>query len=344
MNTYAVASDGSGAKQVGGTTALATTANQLQFTDNNRFLYTVGNDPATGVNVAVYSMDSSGVPQLAAVQTTSFAAGTGFLVHPSRNFAYEMKPGPSDYLSIQSTLYLQPVDPSTGKFGNNPQQLDTFGPAYTSESLKRFSHDGTSLFDQIDGSGPHGSGEIAFRKSTVDPATGKMTLGNIFWLYSYYGGIDVSTSTSLGDHLVAFARIGGYPDDVSMIDISPVTDTAVGSNSPAVLVHCTAQMIAACATTTNVQLDPTEQFVFATEQNTSKVHVFRIDLANQKLVDTRALLPSGPFAFSSDGSLVYAATNGGTDIQVYRFDHTSGALTPGAVIHVGTQFAMYPLP
>ena len=343
MNTYAVATDGSNAKQVGGTVALAAKAEQLEFTNNNRFLYTVGNDPSTGVNAAVYAMNSDGAPQLPAVQTTSFPAGTGFLVHPSRNFAYEMQPGPSDILSIQSTLYLQPVDPSTGTFGNNPQQLDKFGPAYTSESLKRFNGDGTALFDEIDGSGPHGSGEIAFRKSAIDPTTGKMTLGNIFWLYSYYGGIDVSTSTSLGDHLVAFARIGGYPDDVSMIDISPVTDTDIGSNSPQVLVHCTSDMIAACATTTNVQLDPAEQFVFATDQSTSKIRIFRIDVPNHKLVDTGSSIPSGPIAFSSDGSLVYAAAKSGTAVQVYRFDHSTGALAAGALINVGTQFGMYPL-
>ena len=344
MNTYAVARDGSSATQVGGTVALASAANQVEFTENNRFLYTVGNDPATGVTVSVYATNDSGAPQLPAVQTTSFAAGTGFLIHPSRNFAYEMKPGPSDFLSIQSTLYLQKVDPATGKFGDSPQQLSTFGPTWTSESLKRFSDDGTMLFDETDGTGPHASAEIAFRKSTVDPASGNLTLGDTFWTYSSYGGSDQSVSTSLGDQLVAFARISDISDTQSEVDIAPVVHEADLGDPPA-LIHCTSQMIAACATATYVRLDPAEQFVFATDGSKSTVHIFRIDLANKKLVDTGSSIPtSSPFAFSSDGSLVYVTANSGTAIQVYRFDHTSGALTPAAVINVGTQFSMYPPP
>lgn len=345
-NTYAVAADGTSANEVGATATLTARADTLQLTGDHHFLYTLGSG-TTDAAIAVYATDASGAPKTPALQTTTVALRTGFLIHPSGRFAYEMKPLPSDFLSVQSALYLEGIDATTGKLNGNEQQLQSFGPSCDQESLLRFSKDGTALYDEVDCLGPHASGNIGFRKSAVDPATGALTLGPVFWQYSYYNDQDVSRSFAVGDKLLAFARIDGSMAQNSGIGIFAVSGTATSSGQTP-LVQCTAQMLAACATTTDVRLDPSEQYVFATDSTSSKVRVLRIDLANKQLVDTGNSIPRGTsdtsVVFSADGKLVYAPMNGNTDIQVYRFDATTGALTAGAVIHVGSTFSMFPAP
>ena len=345
MNTYAVATDGSSANQVGGTVSSAAKADAVEFTSAKHFLYTYTNGD-TNATVTVYATDSSGALRTPAVQTTNFPARSGFLIHPSGNFAYVMKPGPSDFLAVQSSLYLEGVDAATGMFNGSEKLLQSFGPSCNQESLKRFSKDGTALYDEVDCSGPHASGNIGVRKSAVDPTTGALTLGNVFWQYSFYNDQDLSRSVAVGDKLLAFARIDGSFAHDSGIGIFAVSNTA-STSTPTPLVQCNASMLTACATTTDVRLDPSEQFVFATDSATSTVRVLRIDLAHQQLVDTGYSIPAvqngPPVAFSSDGVLVYAATSNSA-VQVYRFDATTGALTPTAIINVGTAFSMYPAP
>ena len=344
VSTYAVAADGASVSQVGATVGLSARADDLQFTADRRFAYTIG----TGANdstIAVYAADVSGALRTPAIQTATVPLRTGFLIHPSGKFAYQMKPGPSDYLSIQSSLYLQPIDAATGVWTGDAQLLQAIGPAWTSESLSRFSKDGATLFDEIDGSGPHATTEIAFRKSAVDSSTGALRFGNVFWTYNVYNDPNTSRSVALGDKLLAFAHVNGVDASDSSIDVFAVSDTT-STATPSALVHCTSQMLAICGTATDVRLDRSEQFVFATDAAHSRVRVLRIDVANKQLADTGNSIPHGAsdssVSFGGDGTLVYAPSN--NDIQIYRFDANTGTLTPGAVIHVGSAFWMYPAP
>ncbi|MFY9910428.1 MAG: beta-propeller fold lactonase family protein, partial [Candidatus Sulfotelmatobacter sp.] len=96
---------------------------------------------------------------------------------------------------------------------------------------------------------------------------------------------------------------------------------------------CTSAMLSACGTSTNVQLDPSGNYLFLTDPASQQVRVGSIDLPENAVTDTGNFLPftsqTPGFAFSPDGALVYALLASDLNLHVYRFDPTSGNLTEG---------------
>jgi 6-phosphogluconolactonase (cycloisomerase 2 family) len=99
------------------------------------------------------------------------------------------------------------------------------------------------------------------------------------------------------------------------------------------IIHCTMAMLTFCATATNVQLDSSGQYLFLTDPATQAVHVASIDLSSGKVRDTGNAMPmtsqTPGFAFSPDGSIVYAMLADDRSVHFYRFDRASGSLSEG---------------
>jgi len=102
---------------------------------------------------------------------------------------------------------------------------------------------------------------------------------------------------------------------------------------PQLLIHCTTTMLHSCAASTNVDLDPSGKYLFITDPSLHQVRVAAIDLSSSRISETGSFLPltaqTPGFAFSPDGTLVYALLASDSSLHVYRFDPTTGSLTEG---------------
>ena len=90
-------------------------------------------------------------------------------------------------------------------------------------------------------------------------------------------------------------------------------------------------MLSFCATATSVQLDPSSQYLFLADSATHAVHVAAIDLFGGKIIDTGYAMPmtslTPQFAFSPDGSIVYAILTTDGVVHFYHVDPASGSLS-----------------
>jgi 6-phosphogluconolactonase (cycloisomerase 2 family) len=92
-------------------------------------------------------------------------------------------------------------------------------------------------------------------------------------------------------------------------------------------------MLTACATATNVEIDPVGKYLFLTDPPTQQIHVARIHLGAKTVEDTGNAIPmtaeTPGFAFSPDGTLVYAVLASDSSLHLYSFNPASGQLTDG---------------
>lgn len=120
------------------------------------------------------------------------------------------------------------------------------------------------------------------------------------------------------------------------LNTAPPRYVSVSRNTPnpgKYLIQCGSVMLGACGEASNVQLDPSGQYLFLTDQVMQQVRVGRINLAKHKIEDTGNFLPATAqtpgFSFSPDGKLVYALLASDLSIHVFSFDSTTGALMEG---------------
>jgi 6-phosphogluconolactonase (cycloisomerase 2 family) len=92
-------------------------------------------------------------------------------------------------------------------------------------------------------------------------------------------------------------------------------------------------MLSACGTASNVQLDPSGAYLFVTDSASQMVRVARINLSSKTLTDTGNFFPITAqipgFAFSPDGTIVYAWLASDSNLHMYGFDSSTGRLTEG---------------
>jgi DNA-binding beta-propeller fold protein YncE len=298
-------------------TLIPATALLMQFdpSPTDQFVYAVWSDGAKLQHLSVFRTDSSGVPQLPAIQVLNADFLSQFNMHPSGRFAYmlEVTRSKVGYLADIRLLHAQPHD---GKLKEDPRVQGKYGPAYTWPALLYgFSTDGSKLYD----TSLITSGSV-FRERSIDRHTG--TLGNDTEILSVRSGADVV----IGKLIVAQYRSGSSAS-LSYTDILPDVP------NPQPLVHCTVTMLSFCATATNVQLDHSGTHLFFTDPATQAVHVAAIDLAGGKITDTNNIMPmtsqTPGFAFSPDEKIVYALIKSDGSVHFYHFDQNSGSLTEG---------------
>jgi hypothetical protein len=307
-----------------------TSASLLQFdpSPDDHFVYAVWVDGQNQQHLSVFQTDSSGVPQLPTIQVLDAVSLSQFNMHPSGRFAYMLEVTSANGL-YQADIRLFRAQPGEGTLKEDPQPQGSYGPAYYWPAfLYGFSGDGSKLYD----TSMNTTGSV-YRQRPINLGTG--TLGNDTQLLSTGNEAEVAIGKVIVDQYQS-----DFSASQSYLDIFPNTP-----NPPKAAIHCTIGMFSPCATATNVQLDISGQYLFLTDPATQAIHVAFIDMSGMKISDTGSSIPMTSqvpgFAFSPNGSIVYAMLASDSSVHFYHFDQSSGslseagtplALTPGAGI------------
>jgi hypothetical protein len=289
----------------------------LQFdpSPDDHFVYAVWSDGQNLQHLSVFPTDSSGVPQIPAIQTLNADSLSQFNMHPSGRFAYMLEVTSSNN-QYQADIRL--FEASGGTLHENPQAQGSYGPAsYWPAFLYGFSPNGSKLYD----TSTLATGSVVFRQRSINLQTG--VLGSDDQLFSASNEEEVAIGNVIVDQ---------YQSDTSASQ--SFLDIFRNAPSPThAMIRCTMTMLGFCATATNVQLDPSSQYLFLPDSATQAVHVAAIDLSGRKIIDTGNSMPitsptaNPQFAFSPDGSIVYAMLTRDGAVHFYHFDRASGSLT-----------------
>jgi hypothetical protein len=318
ITTYSIDRDSLAATAVEqSVTLIPVTASLVQFdpSPSDHFVYAVWSDGQNLQHLSVFPTDSSGVPQLPAIQVLNAASLSQFNMHPSSRFAYMLEVTSSNdgYLADIRLFHAQPDE---GTLKEDPQVQGRYGPAYYWPAfLYGFSTNGSKLYD----TSTITMGSV-YRERPIDLKTG--TLGDDTEILS----VGSEEEVVLGKLIVA-----QYQSDNSK-NLS-YTDILPDAPNPQPMIHCTLAMLRFCATASNVQLDRSGHYLFFTDPATQAVHVAAINLSGRKITDTKSAMPmtsqTPGFAFSPDEKIVYALASSDGSVHFYHFDQNSGSLSEG---------------
>ena len=328
MNTLALTS-------VGQPVTLIATGSLVQFVPapHDDFLYVLWFDTNSQQHLSVYATDTSGVPQTPAVQTLDAPALNQFNIHRSARFVYMMQVSDvgAEYISIVRLFYVNSAD---GTLHEDPKLQGSYGPYdILPASLYGLSADGTKIYlSRQTSQGPfYEQRSLNTESGTVGPDV-VLYQPAVGWINSDM--LVIGTQVMVDEHRASGAT--GY------IDVFPLVPRPRRH-----LFRCTASMLTACATATNVQIDPAGKHLFLTDPRSQRVHVARMRLDEKKVEDTRNSIPmtaeTPGFAFSPDGTLVYAVLASDSSVHVYSFNPASGQLRGGeAPLPIGSSYGFCP--
>jgi hypothetical protein len=321
VSTYAVDQNALTFTSLGQPVNLIPTGSLVQFVPapDDNFLYVLWADAGNQQHLSVYATDASGVPQTPAVQTLDAPSLYQFNIQGSARFAYMMQVTAlgAEYTSTLRLFYVNSVN---GKLHEDSKIQGSYGPYdLWPASLYGFNADGTKIY--LSRQTSQGS---FYEQRTLSTKSGN--LGPDVILYQPSGGPLNSDTLVIGQHvMVDQHRPAGA---LGYLDIFPQVPRPRHH-----LFSCTATMLTACATATNVQIDPVGKYLFLTDPPTQQVHVARMHLGAKNLEDTGNSIPmTGEipgFAFSPDGTLLYAVLASDSNLHVYSFNSASGRLVDG---------------
>jgi len=267
----------------------------------------------------------------------------GIQINPQGTFLYAIIAGTSHNLVTPTTIQRYALDTTTGEIAQPvieatyPIETNSSGE-YCGLELLRFNTAGTKLYDEVSCDGG-GEAKGTYFELPVNPQTG--ALGGQTQLFHW------SNATEGGDYiqfagglLFAFENPASYITGDNTVNVYSVNDT--GKN---LLVHCGESMLEACGNAVGVAHPSGEYMFMNIAQDTTQID--KVDLTGKKIVDTGNYIPGAltyglTSEFSPDGTLVYATSqnNGNYTIQVFGFNVSTSAVTPGAVIgHSGPFYA-----
>lgn len=288
---------------------------QFDPSPSDHYVYAVWSDGQSLQHLSVFQTDSSGVPQLPAIQVLNATSLSQFNMHPNGRFAYMLEVTSSNE-GYFADIRLFHADPAEGTLKEDPQVQGRYGPApYWPAFLYGFSNNGSKLYD----TSTIATGSV-YRERRIDMKTG--TLGDDTPIFSA-GGED---QVVIGKLIVA-----QYQSDLG---VNPsYTDILPDTPNPQPLIHCAFAMLSFCATASDVQLDHSGRFLFLTDPATQAVHVAAISLSRQKIIDTGNKMPmtatTPGFTFSPNEKIVYALLASDSSVHFYHFNKDSGSLTEG---------------
>ena len=318
VTTYAIDPGTLEPSVAGGPVGLIPTSSfLLQFvpSPDDHFLYVLWSDTQQQEHLSAYATDVSGVPQIPPVQILNVSSLSQLNIHPSGKFAYAMELDNSTGAYI-STIFLFHTKAS-GILQLDSHVQGIYGPALNPTLLYGVSPDGTQLYlTSEDANGP------VYWERAVNGQNGTLAADVLLFRPPIRDSV-VFGATLIIDYQNALSC--SQPRYVNVLPNEP---------EPAQqLIHCTSAMLDACGTAANVQLDPSGEYLFLTDPASQQVRIGRIDLPADGVTDTGNFLPltaqTPGFAFSPDGTLVYALLARDSSLHVYRFDQTSGNLMEG---------------
>jgi len=335
VSTYAVDKNALTFTSLGQPVNLIPTGSLVQFVPapQDDFLYVLWSDAAHGEHLSVYATDASGIPQTPAIQTVDASSLYQFNIHRSARFAYMVQVSALG-AEYTSTVRLFHINSADGKLREDSRLQGSYGPyAILPASLYGFSADGTEIYlSRQNSQGPF------YEQRSLNTDDG--TIGLDVVLYQPAGGWTSSDMLVIGTQVMVDEHRA--PGATGYIDVFPLIPRPRHH-----LFRCTASMLTACATATNVQIDPSGKYLFLTDPPTQQVHIARMNLGARKVEDTGNSIPmtaeTPGFAFSPDGTLVYAVLASDSSLHVYSFNPASGQITDGgAPLPIGSNYGFCP--
>jgi hypothetical protein len=309
---------------------------------NDHFIYYIGYVSQSQQRLWIFATDSTGSPQLPAVQAINVNNLNGLQVDPKANFVHAVFEGVNTFNSYTTPWYLRryAVDPASGKLSHAQLEaryaLDNGagGTTFCGLSLLGFKASGASLYDEVRCSA-HGT-IATYNERTVNLTNG--ALGDDVEVYSWQNGNSGGYESvqfvagRLFDFVVPFDYAQGY-DSVNIYPIVPSTSTP--------LLTCTAAMLEACGYSVGLA-HPSGKYVFmAIAPDLTQID--KVELSQKKIVDSSNYVPYRVTQFSPDGTLVYGVQNqnSSSQLMVYGFDVATSVVTPGGYIYLPSTYEAF---
>jgi hypothetical protein len=342
LYTYNVDPQTLQATQVATTTLPESVYPNLVASPNGRFLYYSAylNNNYENHVLYVYDTSASGAPAATPVQQVTAQQLSGVWVHPSGQFLYSIVLGPENQRQ-QTTPYSivrNVVNSENGKLSQAVTEA-----SYTLETgsssnncylwIFGFSPTGTTMYDGILCSGPHGSGSSTYDQRSVDLQKGALGPDQQVYYYSYYAGSENVNVQFANNLMFAFVSYYNQGPNANLVDVYRVSNVT----TPAI--NCTASMWAVCGDFTYSLAHPSGRYVFLTDPS-SATDVGAANLSTQQITQTSSI-PSYVQEFSPDGAIVYGSNhiNGAWEIDIDGFTVNTGGITQGGTISEPADFA-----
>lgn len=311
---------------------------------NDHFIYVVGNDAQLAFHIWVYATDSSGAPQAAAVQDLTVSVYGLPVIDATGNFFYAViaVPGAQPFTEVFS-LERHLIDPETGRLSQAQAEvsytLSFADTEYCVLVLDSFDAVTMNLYTDINCSGSYGADAAIYSQYAVNSQTGALGPGVQIYLWQNSNG-GAQNVQFLGNLMFDFVIPNNYQRNVDMVNIYPI---APNINTKDTLVHCAQAMLQSCGSATGIA-HPSGQYVFMwTAPDLTEID--KVELQEQKIVNTGNSIPYMMNQFSPDGTLVYGLTAPSYyDVEIYGFDIETGAVTAGTPIYLapGSYPNIYP--
>jgi hypothetical protein len=289
---------------------------QIVASPNGRLLYLLWTDAAQSEHLSSFTTDRFGVPQIPAIQTLDLPAVSQLNFHPNGKFAYAMQIDSSTGPYFSSILLFH-ID-ALGILQLDSQVQGTYGPATYPTLLYGVSPDGSQVYLVTeDGNGAE------YLERGINRSNGTLAASGVLFRPP------LRDSVVLGAALVVdYQNALNYsrPQYLNILSNEP--------EPPRPLIHCTKAMMRACVAATNVQLDPSGEYLFLTDPTARQVRVGRIRPIAGVITDTGSAMPftayTPGFAFSPDGTLVYALLAHDLALHIFQFNKATGNLSEGS--------------
>jgi hypothetical protein len=335
LTTYNIDTQTLQPTQVGTTTLPESVYPGIIPSPNGHILYYIAyeNYSQQGKRLYVYNTDSSGVPQGEPIQRVDAKGLYSLVIDPTDKYLYITHEGTSGGQYTNFTIIRYLIDSTTGKISQPVVEasyhlLTESSGEDCAASLIGMNAAGTKLYDGIGCYYP-GGGSATYYERTVDPATG--ALGPDQQVYGWNNASSGGDRVFLvKDFVFAFIIPNNYQQNADVVDVYPLKP-----NTTKPLISCTASMLAECGDFELVLVHPSAKYLFITNGN-GVADIDQVDLSSKQIVATSSTIPYEVQQFSPDGSIAYAANdiNTALNIQIYGFDVSNAAITPGGVISV----------
>ncbi|MFZ0418289.1 MAG: hypothetical protein WAM04_09280 [Candidatus Sulfotelmatobacter sp.] len=333
LTTYNIDPQTFEATAVGTTTMPAAKYVNLIPSPNGQFIYYLANPTyySGHQKLYVFDTDATGVPASTPVQATNANQLPGWAVNPAGTFFYSVAIGPAgpqttNYSIVRNVIspvngsLSQPVTEATYALDNDPSgndcNLDILG----------FNPAGTTLYDEIFCTGPHGSGSETFNQRSVDLQTGALgpdvqVYGFSSYASSGYAGVQFENNLLFA--FDSFFNQGPNANTVQIYQTQPLSTTP--------LVNCTTSMLTVCGDfSTSAYAHPSGKYVFLQDTN-YLTDILQVDLTTQQLTQVNTI-PENVEKFSPDGSVIYGDNPNDAEIRIAGFNAANGEVKLGGSV------------
>lgn len=337
LTTYSIDSATLQANQVGTTVLPESVYPFIVPSPNGHILYYSAylNYADQGETLYVYKTNSSGLPDSQPIQTLNAKGLFSFLVDPTGKFLYLVHQGPVGPEYTPFTIIRLVINPTTGKLSQalTEAKYELYSGTNGSEicwlSLLGMNSAGNKLYDQII-CGYHGGTSATFYERTVDVNTG--TLGPDQQVYYWNNSSGGYESVRFVKNLVFdFVNPNDYQQNINFLNVYPLQP-----NVTQPIIQCTGSMLFDCASEGGMITHPSAQYVFMFNGPQPGTDIEQVNLTSKQIVFTGSTIPYEVQQFSPDGTIVYAANDVGTalNIEIYGFNVANAQVTQGGIISV----------